>query len=302
MTVAQLRDRLLRRIGQGAMKDDIRMVTNAILDGLQRVGKERAWHHYRVTRRIITTKPYSTGTVAVDHLGTTVTLSGGTLPASLDGALLQIDGDQVPYPIASRTNDTTFELENSYNASDDSNVSGATFKIYFYRYDLPSGQRMVESVRRLSNGDAGALLPIFEPEMESYRLGGYYSSNSPDCYSVRTAGDVLQIDLYPYPLDSDTLIVTGVREPNAFDTTDGVADDASTALDVPSWLERLLEAAALVEMSTVVRELRPDAVAMWEQEYLKAVARDAQSAPVSSFDTRNMRQRRYVLMENLLDS
>lgn len=301
MTFAQLERRLLRRIGHGSMPEDESILTDAIADALSRLGRERMWLAYREEIKVNCVETYATGTVALAHGSTTVTLTDGTWPASVAGTALVLSGDGVHRPVASRTSDSEIVLEDEYNNVDGDNVSGQSYNLVTYRYFLDSDVRKVDDVRYAGNTYAalatrkGELEHANQAEMARLYTGAYQLVSSPHRYSVgskNSPNESLFIDLWPLPLKAYTLDVTVHHRPAQFAQTDGVPDDKTEVLDVPEHLEKLLEAAALEELAAVFPALESTAERMWAKAWPRAIDRDTENAPVLHMSRGRRRVRR----------
>jgi len=121
---------------QDAEQRDIRTAIHRAYNELTTI---RDWSYYHVHGRVITSAPYSTGTVTSS--GTTVTLTGGTWPAwAGTGAYLKI-GDEI-CRVASRTSNTVVVLDSTLSLK--ANVTGAPYTLYRTVYPLPSDFRNMD--------------------------------------------------------------------------------------------------------------------------------------------------------------
>jgi len=93
---------------------------------------EHDWTFLRKYATIVTTAPYSTGTIAVTNDDATVTLSDGTWPSWAAQGSLYYDG--VEYDVSSRTDDTHIELLDNFTGT---TASGETYELRRLYYDLP---------------------------------------------------------------------------------------------------------------------------------------------------------------------
>ncbi len=121
---------------QDAEQRDIRTAIHRAYNELTTI---RDWSYYHVHGRVITSAPYSTGTVTSS--ATTVTLTGGAWPAwAGTGAYLKV-GDEI-CRVASRTSDTVVVLDPTLSLK--ANVTGAPYTLYRTVYPLPSDFRNMD--------------------------------------------------------------------------------------------------------------------------------------------------------------
>lgn len=121
---------------QDAEQRDIRTAIHRAYNELTTI---KDWAYYHVHGRVITSAPYSTGSVTSS--GLTVTLSGGTWPSwAASGAYLKV-GDEI-CRVASRTSGSVLVLDATLCLK--ANVTAASYTLYRTVYPLPSDFRNLD--------------------------------------------------------------------------------------------------------------------------------------------------------------
>lgn len=119
---------------QDAEQRDIR---TAVHRAYSEVTQIRDWAYYHVHGRVITSQPYSTGTISSS--GSTVTLSGGTWPAwAGTGAFLRA-GEEI-VPVTSRTSGSVVVVGLGFKA----NLTSQPYTLYRTVYPLPDDFRNLD--------------------------------------------------------------------------------------------------------------------------------------------------------------
>lgn len=121
---------------QDAEQRDIRTAIHRAYDEVTQI---RDWSYYHVHGRIVTSAPYSTGTISTS--GTTVTLTGGTWPSwAGSGAFLAV-GEQIA-EVASRNSGSVLVLSASVSFKAD--LTGQPYTLYRNTYPLPADFRNLD--------------------------------------------------------------------------------------------------------------------------------------------------------------
>lgn len=184
---------------QDAEQRDIRTAIHRAYNELTTI---RDWSYYHVHGRVITSAPYSTGTVTSS--GTTVTLTGGTWPAwASTGAYLKV-GDEI-CRVASRTSSTVVVLDPTLSLK--ANVTGASYTLYRTVYPLPSDFRNMDEPSDEYNWWSGMYLTPDEA-MKVERVNN--SSGEPYHWTVIKDPDSTgwAIKLIGYPSQVETIDFT----------------------------------------------------------------------------------------------
>lgn len=106
----------------GSSADVLRDARRCVLQAYRALTNARPWSYLATHGRIVTSAPYSTGTIAYDHAGGTypreVLLAGGTWPAWAGlGAHLRLGG--VVHAVAERRSDASLSLDEVLNPGAD---------------------------------------------------------------------------------------------------------------------------------------------------------------------------------------
>jgi hypothetical protein len=184
---------------QDAEQRDIRTAIHRAYNELTTI---RDWSYYHVHGRVITSAPYSTGTVVSS--GATATLTGGTWPAwAGTGAYLKI-GDEI-CRVASRTSDTVVVLDPTLSLK--ASVTGAPYTLYRTVYPLPSDFRNMDEPSDEYNWWSGMYLTPDEA-MKVERVNN--SSGEPYHWTVIKDPDSTgwAIKLIGYPSQVETIDFT----------------------------------------------------------------------------------------------
>ena len=174
----------------------------AIISALRIFPNEHSWSYFARPGRIVTSAPYSTGTVEYDHSGHTsgeriITLSDGTWPDWTRNGVLILD-DNIPYEVATQIDGVTLQLAISSNPSADV-AAGTSYNLFRDAHPLP--------------GDYATSDMFYTPN--AYRRMNYVhprewlisqrynltSSNSPSHYTIMGSRDfqnVMEIAIYPH--------------------------------------------------------------------------------------------------------
>jgi len=119
----------------------VREIGRFVNDAFRRIARAHDWSFYLKTGRVNTAVKYDTGTVAINTNATALTLSGGTWPLDAVGNHIVVDANSnVQFEVKTRDSGTQVTFKDGQKWLD-SNVSGGTYKLYYYVYDLPSNFR-----------------------------------------------------------------------------------------------------------------------------------------------------------------
>jgi hypothetical protein len=100
---------------------------------------ELPWSHQDVQGMLITTAPYTTGTVAVTNGSAAVTLTTGTWTTAMTGRAFRVTGRSEFYEFT-RVTDTTGTLDRVYEGT---TSSAAGYSIFQHIYPLPADCRLL---------------------------------------------------------------------------------------------------------------------------------------------------------------
>lgn len=220
-TLGQRVGHYLFGIRSGFSADQEDDINDCVHDGLYRVYTAHAWSFLRPIEDVVTTAPYTTGTITI--AAGVVTLSGGTFPAWAADGVLQVNNHY--YSVASRGSDTQITLDStsvtvaaaaSYQlarpeipldaafdaVANDSDLTYYPSPDYWYP---PVKQRHDSLIRLLEGNNPEFARPVF--------------------YSVRTVtfdptvGSRKVLALYPTPDQAYTLRVPMILRPVLIDDT-----------------------------------------------------------------------------------
>lgn len=184
---------------QDAEQRDIR---TAIHKAYSEVTTLRDWAYYHVHGRVITSAPYSTGTVTSSS--GTVTLTGGTWPSwAALGAYIRI-GEEIAR-VASRTSDTVLVLDASVGLK--GNVTSQPYTLYRTVYPLPSDFRNLDEPSDEYNWWSGTYVTP-DAAMKLERVSN--TSGAPYHWTVikDPNSDGWAIKLIGYPTEAETIDFT----------------------------------------------------------------------------------------------
>lgn len=124
---------------QDAEQRDIRA---SVLRAYSELTTLRDWSYYSVHGRVITSAPYSTGTVAYSSSGPSLTISGGSWPSWAPGGHVKI-GDRIARIASVSGAVATLDSQLTFLPSM-SGQSGLPYTLYRLRYPLPSDFRNMD--------------------------------------------------------------------------------------------------------------------------------------------------------------
>jgi hypothetical protein len=199
-TYRDLIDHLVDFSGAGVQASPLREYRTAITSAYRDVVYHRNWRYYFQNLAVVTSAPYSTGTIAYDHTGGSserlVTLSDGTFPSWAAYGRLSIAG--VFYDVAKRLGNTTLQLSATSNPGQD--IAAETgYELYRSIYTLPSDYRAMHAPQR---SNSGLLLQYVTPNEWQYLERRNQSSAEPTHYTIIPDNDLIgswAIGFWPHP-------------------------------------------------------------------------------------------------------
>ena len=198
---------LLDRVGHflfglrgGFTGDQLSDIEECIKDGLRDVYAANTWSFFRPVEEIITTAPYSTGTITV--VNGVVTLAGGTFPSWAAVGVLKVSTNY--YDVDTRDGDTQVTLEDTTIDVD----AGTSYELGRPEYDMPSGfEDVVGNELAYEPGQSDFYPPVkrrHDDQLRAWRQDDPYH-NRPLYFSIRTVafvattGSQRRLAMYPTP-------------------------------------------------------------------------------------------------------
>lgn len=198
---------LLERVGHflfgirsGFSADQTSDIEECIRDGLRDVYAAHAWSFFRPIKEIVTTAPYSTGTIAI--ASGVVTLTDGTFPSWAAVGVLKVGSDY--YDVDSRDGDTQVTLEDTSVDED----AGTSYELGRPEYDLPAAcEGIVGKELAYEPGQSDFYPPVkwrHDDRLRRWHQDDPYHDR-PLYFSVRTVefdptvGSRRRLALYPTP-------------------------------------------------------------------------------------------------------
>ena len=184
---------------QDAEQRDIR---SAVLRAYDELTTIRDWAYYSVHGRVITSVPYTTGTVAYSSSGPSLTISGGSWPSWSAGGHVKI-GDRVAVIASVSGAVATLDSQVTFLPSL-SGQSGLTYTLYRMRYPLPSDFRNMDEPSSEFNWWSGLYVSP-EEAMKLERVAN--SSGKPYHWTIikDPYGTGWQIKLIGHPTEEETV-------------------------------------------------------------------------------------------------
>lgn len=259
LTEALLQTDLRQSIGDEADTLADRKLHRALITGLARLARRRCWSFHRDTYPVNTVLPYSTGTVAVAIGATAVTGTTTVFPSDVvsGNAWIEFDGQRRAYEITVRGGDTSLTLRTAYGNSDATDLTTATYRIFYPSIDLPAN---FKSLRRVLDDGRNSELEIVESDEMANEHASYAGVGSPNWCSVRAKRNdpnVSQLWLYPPPNTQETYTILYNRIPGWYDsstvaTANFTLEPTTTSyyVDWPLMLKDLLLASARLSLSS----------------------------------------------------
>jgi hypothetical protein len=292
LTEALLTTELRQYIGDDTDTFADRKLHRACITGLARLGRRRAWSFLRDTYPVNAVPDWNDGvtrTVAVAIGSTSLTFSGGNLPADIvtGGAWIEFNGQRRAYEFTVRGGNTTATIRNAYGNTDATDLTVATFRIFYPTIDLPVN---FKSLRKVIDDGRDSELEIIESDLMANEHASYSGVGSPSWCSVRAKRNdpnIMQLWLYPSPDTQETYTILYNRIPGWYDsstvaTATFALEPTTTAYycDWPLNLKDLLLASCKVSLiSEGVKGLHEGAVLSEYNELVRAAEADDERQP-----------------------
>jgi hypothetical protein len=170
----------------------LREIARFVNDAFRRICRSHDWSFYLKTGRVNTAVKYSTGTVAINTGDSQLILSGGTWPTDAAGAHIVIDTDtDIEFEVKTRVNGSAVIFKDG-QVWLGSNISGETYKLYYYVYNLPSDFRKMFD----HESEDFAMWYMSPTDFEYYHLTNDDDSGTPVFYTISGAKE---FRVWPYP-------------------------------------------------------------------------------------------------------
>lgn len=183
---------------------ELRAARRAVYEAYRDLPTHHAWSYYLRRWQLTTFAAQSNGTVEYDHSGRTLTISGGTWPASARRMRIIIDEgsiDEGSYPIESRVNGTVLTLPEDQNPGAD--VAATTYTLYQSEYPLPVGARRLG----LPRSHCEWFLDYASAEEAAAVRQGNWHPQTPWLATIRSSGESygeMVLELSPPPAQAKT--------------------------------------------------------------------------------------------------
>ena len=217
---------LLERVGHylfgirdSFSSDQITDIEDCIREGLREVYAAHPWSFFRPVKEIVTTAPYSTGTITV--VDGVVTLDSGTFPSWAAAGVLKVDSDY--YAVDTRDGNTQITLEDTTVDVD----AGTSYELARPEYDLPTTCEAIEGDLTYEAGQSDFYPPVrqkHDGEIRRLRQDDPYHDR-PIYFGIRTVefdptvGSRRRLTLYPTPDASYVLMARMKLRATMIDTT-----------------------------------------------------------------------------------
>jgi len=192
-------------IGGENSSQGIRHARIAAIDALRELHTASMWSYLYTLGRLVTSAPYSTGTIFYDHTGGTfermITLTGGTWPTWAAYGTIVISG--IPYDVDERKSDTVITLTDTANPGADV-TAGTTYNIYRDNYILPADYKSGFTFEANSQWHGMEYVHPKDWIFNRTRTSGA-ESGTPLIYTIMGDTDVknrLGLRCYPFPAES----------------------------------------------------------------------------------------------------
>jgi hypothetical protein len=214
VTWQDLIEHLTDWMGGNPTSEARRDAKRASLSAVRDLANSHLWTYYYSKGRLVTSAPYSTGTVAYDHTGGAyerlLTLTDGTFPTwAAQGAVMI---DDIVYEVYSYIDSTRLQLSTSSNPGADVDA-GTSYTLFRDRYALPANfQAMGEMI-------IASFARTLQPEHPSSWLGRqriWRGTATPHSYAIMGDPDyqnTLSMALYPPPDDAYSIDYMYKRRP-----------------------------------------------------------------------------------------
>lgn len=294
MTLSVLRSDLksyaLRAIHGSATGDvPVERVERGIEDALDMLGTQRHFYHQQDTYDLVTTVPYSTGTLTVPST-TSVTFASATLPSDIVGQFLEISGERHWYEITVRGGDTSCTTRFAYNGNLTDGTASTAYKIVYPLVDLPGNFLRCIGLIDVETNDSLKEVPYSANwKLHAERAG----TGTPTEYSIipkRNDPNQYQLMLFPAPDVQRQYQMVYYRMVGWYDTATPATNTwkrkATADTDYVDWPDKLMYVLRAAVLLCVAREIKPGEVPMYQAAFNMAV-RDAANA-----DNKSSRPRR----------
>ncbi len=239
-TYANLKQYAQDRYHDGTDTKAVREIGRFVNDAFRRLAREHDWSFYLKTGRVNTQVKYDTGTVAMANGASVITLTGGTFPTdSATGyAAITLDSDtSVEFNVKTRDSGTQVTVDDGQKWLGTS-VSGGSYDLYYYTYDLPTNFRKMYD-HESQDFFSSYLTPT---DWEVYHLTHEATGADPVFYTIVGSK---QLKLWPYPTRSYAMDFLYYRWPTAL-SSDG---------DTMDWVEDWIDLAhRAIDLEIAVRE------------------------------------------------
>lgn len=172
---------------------------SSVLNSMQTFSNAAVWSYFYQRGRIVTSEPYTTGTVAYDHTGGAyerlLTLTDGVWPAW--AALGSVVINNVQYDVANRISDTQVTLTTNTNPGED--VSSTSYTLLRDTYPLPinfGSMGMMIFVGR------SIVMEMEHPNTWLHRQRVFHGVSEPRVYCITGSPDFvtgMSLRLWPAP-------------------------------------------------------------------------------------------------------
>tara|TARA_Y100000310_G_scaffold284958_1_gene308080 strand:+ start:234 stop:1118 length:885 start_codon:yes stop_codon:yes gene_type:complete len=197
----------------------VREVERFVNDAFRRISRAHDWSFYLTTGRVNTKVKYDTGTVAINTGDSQLILSGGTWPTDVATAYASVTLDSDPtleFSVKTRTNGSALTFKDGQTWLG-SNVSGVSYTLYYYRYDLPS-----DFIKMYDHEFQDFFAQYIAPtQFEHYHLTNEGSTGDPRYYTISGSK---KIELWPYPSRSVAMDFLYYRMPTVLTSDSDVMD------------------------------------------------------------------------------
>lgn len=273
-----LKNYALHSIGKDAVDPtSVERYERCIENAIKALGRYRDWSFQQDVVDLVTTAPYSTGTVTIPST-TAVTFSGTTLPSNVVGQVLKFSGETNGYEITVRGSDTAATILSVYAGNEAADTAGETYVILFPLVDLPANFKKH--------------IALYDPETDeplgyvgfgenSYRQSQRTGSGTPELYTFKPKRhdvNVRQLMLYPPPATKRIYQLAYFRQPGWFDTstvaTNAWKREATADTDYVDWPDDLMHVLRAAIQAAVAEEYQPGAYLQY-QSLFELKAKDA---------------------------
>ncbi len=248
-TWSDLLDHLVDWCGANPAAEVRRDARRASLNAMRDFSTAARWSYYYQLGRIVTSAPYSTGTVEYDHTGGSserlMTLTDGVWPSW--AALGSVVIDNVRYDVATRLSDTTVTLASSTNPGADV-AAGESYTLIRDTYPMPIN---LNSIGMLILVGRSIVLEMDHPNTWLERQRIFHGVSEPRTYTITGSPDHVSgmaLRLWPPPDDAHQMDLVYMRHPrqlkvdlvNAGKASLSSGSAAVTGSGATAWSSRLV--------------------------------------------------------------